>query len=129
VAAVTSKIANASFLGTLGRALLICSPLFVLMAAMFVRPELVQTPGIDQLGAMVLVLSSSLGLAFAFQARFSDTAVVDITLRVLIAAFAMLALFHPHMAYAIAGCVGVVAMIGYWIAFRRTELLAQAHAS
>ena len=45
VAAVTAKIANASFYQTLGRALQICVSLFTLMAGVFVQPELVIEPG------------------------------------------------------------------------------------
>ena len=41
VAAVTAKIANASFMRTLMAAITLCASLFVLMAAAFVRPELV----------------------------------------------------------------------------------------
>ena len=39
VAAVTAKIADASFYQTLGRALQICVSLFTLMAGVFIRPE------------------------------------------------------------------------------------------
>jgi TRAP-type uncharacterized transport system fused permease subunit len=47
VAAVTAKIANASFYSTLSRALQICVSLFTLMAGVFVHPKLVIEPGID----------------------------------------------------------------------------------
>ncbi|HUS98397.1 MAG TPA: TRAP transporter large permease subunit [Hyphomicrobiaceae bacterium] len=127
VAAITSKIANASFIGTLGRALLICSPLFILMAAMFVRPELVVEPGLNQLGAMVLVLTSSVGLAFAFQATFSDSKSIDVPLRILLAAFSMVALFHSVDTFAAAGCVGVAIMVVYWVMVRKNALLAVAN--
>ena len=50
VAAVTAKIANASFYQTLGRALQICVSLFTLMAGVFVHPELVIEPGLAQIG-------------------------------------------------------------------------------
>ena len=51
VAAVTAKIADASFYATLDRALQICVSLFTLMAGVFVRPELVVEPGLAQFGA------------------------------------------------------------------------------
>ena len=56
VAAVTAKIANASFYTTLNRALQICVSLFTLMAGVFVRPELVVEPGLSQIGAALLIL-------------------------------------------------------------------------
>ena len=49
VAAITAKIANASFYATLNRALQICVSLFTLMAGVFVRPELVIEPGLGQM--------------------------------------------------------------------------------
>jgi len=51
VAAVTAKIANASFYRVLNRAMQICISLFTLMVAVFVHPELVIKPGLDQIGA------------------------------------------------------------------------------
>ena len=49
-AAITSKIANASFYTTLWRSVQICVSLFTLMAGVFVHPELVVKPGLDQYG-------------------------------------------------------------------------------
>ena len=47
-AAITSKIANASFYTTLWRSVQICVSLFTLMAGVFVHPELVIKPGLDR---------------------------------------------------------------------------------
>src|SRR5204862_143121 len=60
VAAVTAKIANASFYTTLNRALQICVSLFTLMAGVFVHPALVIEPGFDQFGAALLILVSTI---------------------------------------------------------------------
>jgi TRAP-type uncharacterized transport system fused permease subunit len=46
VAAVTAKIADAPFIGTLLRAIVLCVSLFTLMAGVFVRPALVLEPGL-----------------------------------------------------------------------------------
>ena len=54
-AAITAKIANASFYTTLWRSVQICVSLFTLMAGVFVHPELVIKPGLDQMGAAFLV--------------------------------------------------------------------------
>ena len=72
VAAVTAKIANASFYTTLNRALQICVSLFTLMAGVFVRPELVIEPGLAQFGAALLILVSTIGITFSLQAPFSE---------------------------------------------------------
>ena len=71
VAAVTAKIANASFYTTLNRALQICVSLFTLMAGVFVHPELVIEPGVDQMRGAGLILMATIGITFSLQARFS----------------------------------------------------------
>ena len=61
VAAVTAKIAKASFYATLNRALQICVSLFTLMAGVFVHPAVVIEPGAGQFGAAALVLVATIG--------------------------------------------------------------------
>ena len=82
VAAVTAKIANASFYTVLNRAMQICISLFTLMVAVFVHPELVIEPGLDQIGAAFLVGIATIGISFSIQARFSDARPVDMAVRV-----------------------------------------------
>ena len=69
VAAVTSKIANASFYTTLNRALQICVSLFTLMAGVFVHPDLVIEPGLNELTSALLILVATIGITFSLQAR------------------------------------------------------------
>ena len=119
VAAVTAKIANASFYTVLNRAMQICISLFTLMVAVFVHPELVIKPGLDQIGAAFLVGIATIGLSFSIQARFSDTRSVDVAIRVVNAAFALVALLVPNYSIASAACVPVLITIGYWLVYRR----------
>jgi TRAP transporter 4TM/12TM fusion protein len=122
VAAVTAKIAEASFLRTLMRALQLCVSLFMLMAGVFVRPELVLEPGLAQLGAMALILTATVGITFSIQARFSEARPVDLALRLSLAAAALLVLFSPsELAAALAG-IPVLALVAYW--FQRRQRLA-----
>src|SRR5262249_56866224 len=95
VAAVTAKIANASFYQTLNRALQICVSLFTLMAGVFVHPELVIEPGLGQMKGALLVLTATIGITFSLQARFSDRRLHDVPVRLALAAFALVALLHP----------------------------------
>ena len=118
-AAVTSKIAEASFMETLFRAITICVSLFVLMAGVFTRPELVLEPGIAQIGAMLLILTATIGITFSIQARFSDRRVIDVPLRLALAAVALVVLFHPDRQVAVLACVPVGLFVGYWILRRR----------
>lgn len=119
VAAVTAKIAGASFLGTLMRALALCVSLFMLMAGVFVRPELVLEPGLPQLGAAVLVLVATIGAVFSLQAQFSEFRVLDVVVRLGLAAISLVVLMHPSMQAASLAGVGVLVLVAYWLARRR----------
>ena len=115
VAAVTSKIARASFMGTLVRSIGLCGSLFVLMAAVFVRPEIVLEPGLAQLVATGLVLAATVGLTFCVQARFASRLLVDFAARLVLACFALVALAHPDPWIAAAACLPVAGFAGYWL--------------
>ncbi len=119
VAAVTAKIANASFYQTLGRALQICVSLFTLMAGVFVHPELVIEPGLAQLTAGLLILVATIGITFSLQAFFSERAAIDRSVRLMLAAFALVALLCPDERIGAAACVPVLLTIGYWLRYRR----------
>jgi TRAP-type uncharacterized transport system fused permease subunit len=127
-AAITSKIANASFYVTLWRSVQICVSLFTLMAGVFVRPELVAEPGFAQLAAGLLIGISTIGITFSLQATFSERRVVDTGVRLLLAACALVALFHPQDTVAALFCAPVLLAIGYWLLRRRAgELPASAY--
>jgi TRAP transporter 4TM/12TM fusion protein len=119
VAAVTAKIADASFMGTLYRGIQLCVSLFVLMAAVFARPELVLEPGLAQLGAMALVLVATVGITFSLQARFAARQELDLGARALLAAAALVVLLHPAIELALAACGAVALFLGYWLLRRR----------
>jgi TRAP transporter 4TM/12TM fusion protein len=119
VAAVTAKIADASFYQTLGRALQICVSLFTLMAGVFVRPELVVEPGLAQMTAALLILVATIGITFSLQARFADRAAPDMAVRLALAALALVVLLHPSEQVAALACLPVALIIGYWFVRRR----------
>jgi TRAP-type uncharacterized transport system fused permease subunit len=119
VAAVTAKIANASFYTTLNRALQICVSLFTLMAGVFVHPQLVVEPGLEQFGAAGLVLVATIGITFSLQARFADGVAIDVAVRWILAALALLVLLCPDDRIATAACIPVLLLIGYWFVKRR----------
>ena len=131
VAAVTAKIADASFYQTLGRALQICVSLFTLMAGVFIRPELVIEPGLSQLTAALLILVATIGITFSMQARFADRAAIDRPVRLLLAACSLIALLHPNEEVAALACIPVGLIIAYWLARRRApaDLPAAAPAA
>ena len=118
-AAITSKIANASFYVTLWRSVQICVSLFTLMAGVFVHPDLVIKPGLEQLGAAYLVGIATIGITFSLQATYADQRAVDVGIRLCLAAVALFTLFSSDVVAATLGSLAVLAMIGYWVLQRR----------
>jgi TRAP-type uncharacterized transport system fused permease subunit len=124
VAAVTAKIADAPFMRVLFHAITICISLFILMVGVFTRPELVLEPGVAQIGAMLLLMVTTIGVSFSIQAQFAESRALDLALRIVLAAVAMVVLFHPDRQVAAMACVGVGLFVGYWILRRRNVPVA-----
>ncbi len=125
-AAITAKIANASFYTTLWRSVQICVSLFTLMVAVFVHPELVVKPGLDQMGAAYLVMVATLGITFTLQATYSETRTVDLGVRAVLAAMSLYILFSFNDIASDIVSAGVLAVIAYWIVLRRPLVAAAA---
>jgi TRAP-type uncharacterized transport system fused permease subunit len=123
-AAVTSKIANTSFMQTLFHAVLICVGLFILMTGVFTRPELVLEPGLAQLGAMALIAVATVGITFSLQAEFADHLLIDALARTLLAALALVVLLHPNRQLAWLTCIPVALFVAYWAMRRRNAPVA-----
>jgi TRAP transporter 4TM/12TM fusion protein len=128
VAAVAAKIAGASFMGTMMVAMRVCLPLFVLMGAIFTRPELVVQPGAAQLGAFVLVLAGTVGLVFALQARFADGRGADVVLRAALAAASLVTLAHRDDVVAGAALLATAGLVVYWMLRARNRLAVYREA-
>jgi TRAP transporter 4TM/12TM fusion protein len=94
-AAVSARIAEASFMRTMYEALKICAPITLMTFAIFTRPEMVVTPGWSQVAVTVLVFIGTSGVAFAFFGRFVENRVADLPLRLLLALASFVALFFP----------------------------------
>ena len=112
-AAVSARIANVSFMRTMFEALKICAPITLMTFAIFTRSNMVTTTGWLAIADTVLVLASTLGIAFAMFGRTHRNRAVDLLLRCLVAAIAFLAMFHPDMSISalVAGVV-MLAVIG-----------------
>ena len=123
VAAVTSKIADAPFMGTLFRGIQLCSVLFVLMGGVFARPELVLEPGMAQLGAMFLLMAGTVGIQFSIQAKYSNKRGRDVIARIALAGFSLIVVLHPSTRLAIMAMVPIGVLIGYWLLQQRRKVL------
>jgi TRAP-type uncharacterized transport system fused permease subunit len=95
-AAVSARIANASFMRTMWEALKICLPITVLTFALFTRSNLVVKLGWAQIGDIVLVTVGNCGFAFAVFGKCIRNRWGNILARVLIALLSLVTLFHPN---------------------------------
>jgi TRAP transporter 4TM/12TM fusion protein len=95
-AAISARIAEASFMRTMWEALKICLPITLMTFAIFTRSNIVTTPGWPQIADTVLVTIGTCGIAFAMFGRCSANPLIDYGLRVLLAAAAGVVMFHPN---------------------------------
>ncbi len=113
-AAVTARIADAPFMQTLFRAISLCIGLFILMGAVFAKPQLVMKPGISQLAAFAIVVIGTAGTAFSLQANFSARTVIDAPIRLLLGALSVFVILYPRMDVSAIATIPVICFILYW---------------
>ena len=94
-AAVSSRIAQASFMRTMWEALKICLPITLMTFAIFTRSNIVINPGWLQVADTILIVIATCGVAFAMFGRFFESRKADFAIRVLFAAASLFALFYP----------------------------------
>jgi TRAP transporter 4TM/12TM fusion protein len=124
-AAVSARIAEASFMRTMYEALKICAPITLMTFAIFTRPDMVVNPGWPQVLASLLVLIGTSGIAFAMFGRCAASFGLDLPLRIGLAALSFVVLFHPNDDWSIAAAIIVapLTIFGVW----RHNLIAAAN--
>ncbi len=110
-AAVASRLANASFMRTMLMALKICLPILVMSFSIFIREDLVTTPGLPQIRDTILVSLGTLGFTFAMFGRFINQVRFDLPLKILLSLIALIPLFHPSITVAIIGAIVIFAAL------------------
>jgi TRAP-type uncharacterized transport system fused permease subunit len=115
-AAVSARIANASFLKTMYEALKLCLPITLMTFAIFTRSNMVVNPGWLQIADATLVLISTLGVTYSLFGRSHPNPAIDIALRCLLAAVSFVVMFYPDMktSAAIAIVVTAALIAGIW---------------
>jgi TRAP-type uncharacterized transport system fused permease subunit len=121
-AAVSARIANASFLRTMYEALKICLPITLMTFAIFARQNMVVNPGWMQIADTLLVLIATLGITFAMFGRCAANPNIDIALRIVLAAIAFVVMFHPNAV--VSTVVGVVVVLGLIWGIARHQVIA-----
>ena len=115
-AAISSRIAEASFMRTMWEALKICIPITLMTFAIFARSDMVVNPGWPQIVDTLLVAVTTCGITFSMFGRYLTHAVGDTALRILLALTSLLAMFHPDQRMSITLAVVVLGAIavGIW---------------
>jgi hypothetical protein len=74
-------------------------------------------------------MTATIGVSFSIQARFADRPAIDLPLRLVLAAIALVVLFHPDRQVAVLACIPVGLFVGYWVLrCRNTPARARAGA-
>ena len=79
---------------------------------------------------MLLIFVATAGITFSLQATFADNRVLDALLRIVLAAIALVVLFHSDRQVAWIACIPVALFAAYWFMKRRgSPVLVPADAA
>jgi TRAP transporter 4TM/12TM fusion protein len=117
-AAISARIAEASFMRTMWEALKMCLPITLMTFAVFTRSEMVVTPGWAQIMNTIAVAIGTCGIAFAMFGRYSHRAAPDVVGRIAVAFLSGMVLFYPD------DTIAVVAGLWRYRDFAPEEMLA-----
>jgi TRAP transporter 4TM/12TM fusion protein len=118
-AAISARIAEASFMKTMWEALRICLPITLMTFAIFARSDMVVNPGWPQVAATLLVFAGTSAIAFAMFGRFMEQRAADLVLRSALALVACVTLFQPDARIASAAAAVIVSATLFGIARHR----------
>jgi len=115
-AAVAARIAEASFMRTMWEALKICLPITFMSFAIFVREDIVVSPGWYQVADTLIVTIGICGITVAVFGHMASRAGPNLTLRLVLAALAFVLVFHPddRLALVLAAIVLPLSVYGVW---------------
>jgi TRAP transporter 4TM/12TM fusion protein len=94
-AAVSARIAEASFMRTMFQALKLCLPIILMTFAIFTRFNLVVNPGWPQIGDMLLVAIACWGITYSIFGKIARNRTSNIILRAVLALASFVIMFHP----------------------------------
>ncbi len=107
-AAVSARIANASFMKTMWVALKLCLPITLMTFAIFVRAEIVVKPGWKQIEDTLIVAIACCGVSFALFGRMVISRTLDLLFRAALAFFSLVMMLYPSDKVALGAAVVVV---------------------
>ncbi|MBE0558539.1 MAG: TRAP transporter large permease subunit, partial [Proteobacteria bacterium] len=118
-AAVSARIAEASFMRTMWESLKLCLPITFMSFTIFARSDMVTHPGWPQIAATLLVAIACCGLTFSIFGTFVKNRGSNAVLRAVLALAALVVLLHPDGNVALAAAVIVLPATVYGVARHR----------
>ena len=118
-AAVSARIADASFMNTMWQALKLCLPITVMTFAIFIRSRIVVSPGWGQIADTLLVAVGCCGISFAIFGQFVSGRVANIALCTALAIVSIVIMFHPNVFVALLAAVIVLPATIYGVVRHR----------
>ncbi|OIP92609.1 MAG: TRAP transporter [Syntrophaceae bacterium CG2_30_58_14] len=118
-AAVSARIAEASFMRTMWQALKLCLPITLMTFGIFTRSSLVVNPGWMMISDMLLVAIACCGISCAIFGRFVRNWGSDVMWRAALALASFVVMFHPDGAVSLAMAVIVLPATVYGVVRHR----------
>jgi TRAP transporter 4TM/12TM fusion protein len=115
-AAISARIAEASFMRTMWEALKLCLPITLMTFAIFTRSEMVITPGWNQILNTIAMIIGTCGVAYAMFGRYSKTKAIDVAGRLGLTVLSGIVLFHPNdtVALSVSPLALAAILFGLW---------------
>lgn len=121
-AAVSARIAEASFVKTMWEALKLCAPITFMTFAIFTRSSIVVNPGWMQVADTLLVAIACCGITCAIFGRFVHNRGSDFMWRAVLGLASFVVMFHPDGAVSLAMAVIVLPATVYGV--KRHQIIA-----
>jgi TRAP-type uncharacterized transport system fused permease subunit len=120
-AAVSARIADASFMRTMYQALKMCLPVTIMTFAIFVRTGVVVNPGWFQVLETVIVAIACCGISYSIFGVFFANRAMTIGFRIAMAVASFVVLFHPSETVALMLSVVILPVTVYGV-FRHRRI-------
>ncbi|MFH1726002.1 MAG: TRAP transporter fused permease subunit [Elusimicrobiota bacterium] len=114
-AAVSARIAEASFMKTMWQALKLCLPITFMSFTIFVRSDMVIHPGWPQIADTLLVAIACCGITFSIFGKFARNWGSNVMLRMALALASLVVMLHPDGNVALAAAVIVLPATVYGV--------------
>ena len=121
-AAVSARIAEASFVKTMYQALKLCLPVTLMTFGIFTRYHLVVSPGWKQVGDMLLVSVACWGVTYGIFGKIARTRTSNIIIRAVIVVASLVVMFHPN--HIVSLVVAVIVVPAVFIGVMRHRKIA-----